>query len=294
MREGAAGFVPADHRQDSRKRVKKPLDGKRFVKTPQDRKARTRTGVAFVLLFVFLGAGGYFAATFGSLRERIGAIQTQAALQEIGDARDFNDALKRHPQNRILLTIDRIGKAAQQTSLAADKLLSEIEPPSLSRKVDYAKASRGDLDALRSDLKAAEAKANAFGQTYPALLKTERDEVERYASSLNVGKDTRARMLDYLDKRQALAASVMSRVASARADYYRAYEKYVAMLEGELGSFRIENGQFIFPIQRTVDRYNAAAQAMTAAAKAVAESEEDRKRLEQSPREGWLQLVNGK
>ena len=264
------------------------------MKTPQDRKARTRTGIAFVLLFVFLGVGGYFAATFGSLRERVGAIQTQAALQEIGEARDFDEALKRHPQNRILLTIDRAARAAQQTSVAAEKLLSEIEPPSLSRKVDYAKASRGDLDALRSDLKAAEAKAGAFAQAYPALLKTERDEVERYASSLNVGRDTLVRILGYLDKRQAQAASVMSRVSSARADYYRAYEKYVAMLEGELGSFRIENGQFIFPIQRTVDRYNAAAQAMTAAAKAVAESEEDRKGLGQSPREGWFQVVSGK
>ncbi len=279
-----------------------PLDGIRFVKAPsvqkaktsQVRKARTRTWVAFVLLFVFLGVGGYFALTFGSLRDRVGAIQTQTALQEIGDAKDFEAAFKAHPQNRVLLTIDKAATAAQQTSVAADKLLAEIEPPSLGRTIDYAKASRSDLDALRSDLKGAEAKATAFAPQYLALLRSERELVERYAQSLNVGRDTLAKMMDNLDRRRAAAAAAMQKVSSARADFYRAYEKYVAMLEGELGGFRIVNGEFIFPLQRTVDRYNAAAQAMTAAAKRVAESEEERKNVTQSQREGWLQLATVK
>jgi hypothetical protein len=272
--------------------VKAPSDRK--AKTPQDRKARTRTWVAFVLLFVFVGVGGYFALTFGSLRERVGAIQTQTALQEIADAKDFDAALKAHPQNRVLLTIDKAARAAQQTSVAADKLLAEIEPPSLARTVDYSKASRGDLDALRSDLKGAETKATAFASQYLALLKSERSEVERYAQSLNVGKDALGQILNNLDKRRAVAAASMAKVSSARADFSRAFEKYVAMLEGELGGFRIVNGEFIFPLQRTVDRYNAAAQAMTAAAKRVAESEEDRKNVTQSQREGWIQLAAGK
>jgi hypothetical protein len=272
--------------------VNAPPDRK--AKTTQDRKARTRTGIAFVLLFVFLGAGGYFALTFGSLRERVGTIQTQTALQEIGDAKDFDAALKAHPQNRILLTIDKAATAAQQTSVAADKILAEIEPPSLARPVDYSKASRGELDALRSDLKGAEAKATAFAPQYLALLKSERDQVERYATSLNVGRDALTRIMDNLDKRRASASAVMAKVSSARADFYRAYEKYVAMLEGELGGFRIVNGEFIFPLQRTVDRYNAAAQAMTSAAKRVAESEEERKNVTQSQREGWIQLAVGK
>jgi hypothetical protein len=279
-----------------------PLDGIRFVKArpdhkakkPEDRRARTRTAIAFVLLFVFLGVGGYFALTFGSLRERVGAIQTQSALQEIGDAQDFDAALRAHPQNRVLLTIDKAARAAQQTSVAADKLLAEIEPASLARTIDYSKASRADLDAFRSDLKGAEAKATAFAPQYLALLKSERGEVERYATSLNVGKDTLAKMMDNLDNRRAAASAVMAKVSSARADFYRAYEKYVAMLEGELGGFRIVNGEFIFPLQRTVDRYNAAAQAMTSAAKRVAESEEERKNVTQSQRENWIQLAAGK
>jgi len=263
----------------------------RRVKPPIDRKARTRTVIAFVLLFVLLGVGGFFAITFNNLRERVATIQTQSALQEIGDSKDFGEALKRHPQNRILLTIQKAAKAAEETGVAADKLLSEIEPPSLSRAIDYAKASRNDLDAFRADLKATETKAGAFASQYLALLKAERGEVERYALSQNVGKEGLARILDNLDRRQAEAAAVMSRVSASRAEYYRAYEKYVAMLEGEIGAFKIVNGEFIFPIQRTVDRYNVAAQAMTAASKRVAESEEERKRLAPSQREGWLQLV---
>jgi hypothetical protein len=276
------------------------LDGKRFVKAPSDRqppqnrKARTRTVIAFLFLLALLAGGGYFIATLGNLQERVAAHRTRAALQEIGDARKLDDALKGHPSNRVLLTIERASKAAKETSLAADKLLSEIEPQSLAKSVDYGKASRGDLDAVRADLKTAEAKATAFAQQYLALLKSERDEVERYALSLGVGKDTLSRFLTNLDKRRTEAASVMSNVSAARADYYRAYERYVAMLEGEIGAFKIVNGEFIFPIQRTVDRYNAAAQAMTAAAKRVAESEEDRNRLTQSQQDGWMQLVSGK
>ena len=79
-----------------------------------------------------------------------------------------------------------------------------------------------------------------------------------------------------------------------RADYYRAYESYVAVLVREFGSYKIVNGQFIFPLQRTADRYNVAANAMTAAAKRVAELEEERKTLAPSQQEGWEQFVNGK
>jgi hypothetical protein len=54
------------------------------------------------------------------------------------------------------------------------------------------------------------------------------------------------------------------------------------------------NGQFIFPFQRTVDRYNAAASAMTVASTRVAELEEERERLLKSQQQAWEQFVNGK
>jgi hypothetical protein len=53
-------------------------------------------------------------------------------------------------------------------------------------------------------------------------------------------------------------------------------------------------GEFIFPFQPTVDRYNAAANAMTVAAKRVAELEEERKSQLRSQQQAWEQFVSGK
>jgi hypothetical protein len=55
----------------------------------------------------------------------------------------------------------------------------------------------------------------------------------------------------------------------------------------------VVDGQFIFPFQRTVDRYNVAANAMTVAAKRVAELEDEGKNLKKAGQERWIQFVNG-
>ena len=170
----------------------------------------------------------------------------------------------------------------------------EAASPRLSKNINLAKASRGDLEALRSDLKLAEANATALTPRYTALIKAERDKVETYALSLRADKDTVGWFLDSLDKRQAEATALTSSLFSARADYYRAYERYVAVLAGEFGSYEVVAGQFIFPLQRTVERYNVAANAMTAAAKRVAELAEERTKLLQSQQEGWEQIAIGK
>jgi hypothetical protein len=65
----------------------------------------------------------------------------------------------------------------------------------------------------------------------------------------------------------------------ARAEYYRAYENYLGVLVSNFGAYKVVNGEFIFALQSTVDRYNVAARAMTIAASRVAELDEERKRL---------------
>ena len=85
----------------------------------------------------------------------------------------------------------------------------------------------------------------------------------------------------------------MARLMPARAEFYRAYENYVAVLAKEFGSYKVVDGQFIFPFQRTVDRYNVAAHAMTVAARSVAEMEQERQNLKQSQQAAWLRFVNG-
>jgi hypothetical protein len=208
--------------------------------------------------------------------------------------RQIDEALRRHRSNKILQMIAMATKAANETSAANEKLSNEAEPPALSNDINLSTASRNHLEDLRRDLKAAEAKAATLMPRAIALIKAERDRVETYALSLHAGKDIVGRFLDDVDKRHAETTALTSRMLSARADYYRAYEGCVAILAGEFGAYKVVNGQFIFPFQRTVERYNVAASAMIAASTRVAELEETRKTLLKSQQEGWEQFVNGK
>jgi hypothetical protein len=184
-------------------------------------------------------------------------------------------------------------KAASDTRAATEKLPNGIEPPALSN-INLGTADRSDLEALRSALKTAEANATTLLPRYVGLFKTERDKVENYALSLRLEKDTVRSFMEAVDSRHAQTLAYTARMLSARADYYRAYEQYVAVLAGEFGTYKVENGQFIFPFQRAVDRYNLAAKAMTAAAKRLPELDEEGKTLAQSQQEGWDQFVTSK
>ena len=264
---------------------------------PSDPNANTRVRIAFLSLFVFMivfSVGAYFVADLGKLQQSIAARESQAALQGITDARQIDQALRQHPSNKLLQMIAMATKAADETNAAAEKLANEVEPPAISKDINLGAASRNDLEALRRNLKTAEANATAFMPRYIALLKTERDNVQKYALSLHMEKDAVSRLLDSVDRRHAEITAVTSRASSARADFYRAYENYVAVLIGEFGAYKVVNGQFIFPFQPTVNRYNVAADAMTVAAKRVTESEEERKSLLKSQQDGWEQLVSGK
>ena len=259
-----------------------------------DSNARRRVLAAFLFLFVFLATAAYFVAGLGKLHDRTAARESQTALQGITDPAQIDAALAQHPSNKILRLMSMATKAANETRAATDKLSSEVEPASISKDINFGKVSRGDLEALRNDLKTAEANATSFLPRYVALLKAERDKVENYARSLHVEKDTVSTLLAGIDTRHAKFVALTSKVLAARADYYRAYEKYVAFLAGEFGSYKVVDGQFIFPLQRTVDRYNVAANTMATAAKRVAELEEERKALKPPLQEEWAQFVNAK
>ena len=243
---------------------------------PSDPNPNTRVRIAFLCLFVFmvvLSVGAYFVADLRKLQDSIAARESQTALQGITDPRQMDEALRQHPSNKFLQMMAMATRAADETSAATEKLSNEVEPPAISKGINLGAASRSDLEALRRDLKTAEANATALMPRYVALLKTERANVEKYALSLHLDKDMISRLLDRLDRRQAEITALISRTSSARADFYRAYENYVAVLVGEFGSYKVVDGQFIFPFQHTVDRYNVAAHAMTVAAKRVAELE---------------------
>jgi hypothetical protein len=266
------------------------------MEMPSGPNANSRVRIAFLFLFVMIvfSVGAYFASDLGKLQDSLAARETQTALQGITEPAQIDDALRQHPQNKFLQMLAMATKAANETSAAVEKLSNELEPPAISKAENLGAASRDDLEALRRDLKTAEANATTFMPRYVALLKTERENVEQYALSLHLRKDTVSRLLDNVDKRHAEITALTSRMLPARADFYRAYENYVAFLVKEFGAYKVVNGEFIFPFQHTVNRYNVAADAMTVAAKRVAELEEERKSQLNSQQERWQQLVNGK
>jgi len=257
--------------------------------------ARVRIVIAFMFLFVSLivfSVGAYFVPTLSKLQEGVVAREGQTALQGVTDPKQIDEALKRRPSNRFLQLAAMATKAASDTRAATEKLGNEIEPPALS-SINLGTAGRNELEALRSALKTAETNATTFLPRYVGLFKTERDKIENYARSLRFEKDTIGSFMEAIDRRHSQSLAFTARMLSGRADYYRAYEKYVAVLAGEFGTYKVENGQFIFPFQRAVDRYNLAAQAMSAAAKRLAELDEEGKTLSQSQQEGWEQFVTG-
>ena len=256
--------------------------------------ARVRIALLFLFFTIVFSVGAWFADDLSRLQDRLSTRESQAALQGISEPAQLDEALRQHPANKFLQMMAMAIKAANETSAATEKLTSEIEPPAISKATNLAALSRSDLEALRRDLKTAEANATAFLPRYVAVLKTERDDVEKYALSLHLGKDTVRRLLDNIDKRHADITAVTSRLLPARADYYRAYENYVAVLVREFGAYKVVNGEFIFPFQHVVDRYNVAAEAMTVAAKRVNDLEAERRSLLKSQQDGLVQLVNGR
>ena len=260
---------------------------------PSNSTATWRVRIAFFSLFVFLAAGAYAVVELGKLQDGAVARERQTALQAVTDPGQIDEALKQHPQNRLLQLIAMATRAADDTDAALDALSNDIAPSGLARQVNLGTASRDDLEALRRDLKTADSAATTALPRYTGLLKAERDSVEAYARA-HVDRDTAGRLLDSIDRRHAEITAVVARMLAARGEFYRAYDNYVAVLVREYGTYRIDNGQFVFPFQHAVNRYNAAAQAMTAAAARMADLDRERQSLRTSQPEQWTQLVSGK
>jgi hypothetical protein len=267
------------------------------MQVPSDPKAKTRVRLAFLCLFVVfvaLSIGAWYIAGLSRLAESHAARESQAALQGITAPAQIDAALRQHPSNKFLQLVAMAGRAANDTNAAADKLSSEVEQPPIAAGINLAALNRSDLESLRRNLKTAEANANAFMPRYAALLRTERDAVEKYALSLRAEKETLTKLLDIVDHRHAEMSAFFSNMMAARAEFYRAYESLVAVIAGEAGAYKVADGQFVFQFQRTVDRYNVASHATAVAAKRVGDLAEERKRLDTSQQEAWVQFVTGK
>ena len=275
-----------------------PLDGNNSAATIDPMSSSpfssTRVRIAFLCLIVMSAAAAYFMTDLSKFQERVSTRQSEASLQGISSPSQLESALRQYPSNNVLQLMAKATKAASDTKGETDKLSAQIEPARLSNEPNFASVSRDELESFRRDLKVAEANAMAFLPRYAAIFKAERGQIESATVSFHVPKEIASQLLDGLAKRHAKTLNAISQILSARADYYRAYDKYIAFLSGEFGSFKVVAGQFIFPLQRTVERYNVAAQAMTSAGKRVAELESDMKKQETPLPEEWLPLTGAK
>jgi hypothetical protein len=249
--------------------------------------------IGFVALLVVLTIAASLSINLGKFQQRSANPESQATPPGI-DRSELESALKRDPSDNALQLMAKATKLADDTKVAIDQVSAQVEPARLSKEPNFGSVSRNELDSFRGDLGTAEANASAFLPRYAAILKTEHEQVEGAAVSLGVPRESADQILKGVTQRHSRMLNAMSLILSARADYYRAYGKYIALLSGELGSFKVVAGQFIFSDQRTVERYNAAAQAMTSAGRRVNELETSMKKQEQALPQEWMPLIGAK
>ncbi|MFO1107964.1 MAG: hypothetical protein U1E61_02140 [Bradyrhizobium sp.] len=219
--------------------------------------------------------------------------ESQAALRDVGNPEQLEQALKRFPSNRILKLVALAGEKSAEIDAGMRKMLGEAEPPALARPVDLATASRSDLEALHRDVKLAESNVALLAPRLAALVRAKRSELESSARSLGMESGTVARLMAAVDEEHGEISGFASRVLAANADYYGAYEKCTALLVREFGSYKSANGQFIFRLAPTADSYNACSAGMAAAAQRLAELEREKGALRQSQPGRWKQFVGG-
>ena len=255
------------------------------METFSDRRRNRPRRVVLLLLCIFVIAcfgAVYFVGDLAKYQEAISARESQAALRGVSNPDQLDQAVKQFPSNNILKLVALANRESIEIDAATQRLLSEAEPSRLSKPIDLSASSRSDLDALRQDLKTAESNVATFEPAYTALIKAARDKVENDARSIKVGNDTLAKFTAMIDEQDTELMALTSKVIAARAEYYSAYEKCAALLAKEFGIYKVENGQFIFPFQYLADSYNRAAAAMAAAAKRLAELDDERATLRQS------------
>jgi hypothetical protein len=261
---------------------------------PSDPNAKWRVRIAFLLFFVVFAVGVYFSGQLAKLQQGMAGRHNRTASQGAADAKQPSEPIKPRADDRFQPLLAMANKAADETDTAIGSLTNEIAPPGIWKTIAFfGTAGPNDLETLRRDVKTAETNATTFLPRYVAILRAEHDSLEQYARA-NADRSTAASFLTSLDRRQAAITDFASRMLGARADYYRAYENYVAFLAREYGAFKVDKGQFVFPLQFTYDRYNGVARAMTAAANRVGELDQEGKTLLASQREQLTQSISGR
>ena len=218
----------------------------------------------------------------------VGLRDAVAILKGLRDPSQIDRVVKDNPSNVFLLLMAEIRRASQESSRLIEKLIDEIEPPTLPKELNYARVSRAQLEAYRLDLEAAETNAMAAMSRYVALLESEREKVEVVVRSLEIDDRYIRAALSGIDKRQAQSKDITSKMLSANAEFYRATGAYVVFLIEQFEHYQVStNGHFMFSSQSIADRYEVALRQINDAMKRIAELEEERRKLAQFQQEEW-------
>jgi hypothetical protein len=258
-----------------------------------DRKTKALAVVLACVIAIVCFGTLYFVGDLARFQGDAAVREGQAALRGLHTPDQLDQLLRQHPSNGILKLVALASRDYGEIDDAARGLLREKDPADLWARMEKGFSSRGDLEALGRDLKAAEDNAAGLEARYAALSKAVRDRIEHDASALDGQAGTLAKFMAVIDAQHAGMTAVMARIAAARLDYFRAYEKCVAVLTREFGTTKIVNGQYIFRFQPQADIYNEAAAAMASAAKRLADLDTERTALRSSQLDKWKSLAAG-
>ena len=127
--------------------------------------------------------------------------EREAALKDVRDPTSIDKVLEQNPSNVFLQLMAAASNASLETDRLTQKLSDETKASVLDKDINFATASRAELEAIHRDVKMAEANATTAMPGYIALLKDEREKVERFARSLPFDNQTMRNFLDGLDNR---------------------------------------------------------------------------------------------
>jgi hypothetical protein len=249
--------------------------------------------VSLLCVFVIACLGiGYYVGDLAKFQMVNPAKVSQIALRGLNDPEQLERVLRQHPSNIMLKMVALANQDSVEGDTNARKLLNDAEPRDFLKLVDLSAYSRSDLDALCRDVKTAQGNAATVSPSYIARLSDERARLENDARSLNAENATVSEFMTMIDEQHAEMIALTSKVVAARAEYYNAYERCVAVLIAEFGTYKVKNGQVVFPSQATAESFNRAVTAMEAAAKRIADIEDERTTLRRSQLSRWKSFVD--
>lgn len=230
------------------------------------------------------------------LRDAFAIRDGRATLERTGpEPGRLDRALEKQPSNVFLQWTAEAIKASEEAAQRVKEVSESIEPSALAKEVDPATATRAELEAYHHGLKTAESNAKAAIPRIAAILKDERDRVERFGRSLGVSNEIAGKFLGGIDSRQAKHMALAERMMAARTELYRVYGNSFALMIEQFGNYRMDpNGQFIVPTHALTERFNEALKAVQVAVGKVSELERETEQLAKAQEETWNRLMSGR